>query len=220
VQQLSGLDGAFLAMETASVFGHVGSVCIIDPTTSSVPVTLERLSELVGSRLPLVPPFRRRLAPVPFGLDQPYWIEDPDFDLEYHVREIALPAPGTDTMLAEQAARLHARPLDRARPLWEMYLISGLSGDRMAVYTKVHHTAIDGDSGADILGTMQDTTPQPREVQAPPNRVVDRHLPAGRGAGAAHEPGRTALLSRRCHQVPTAVPGNRDLITRRSLCSR
>jgi len=128
VQQLSGLDGAFLAMETASVFGHVGSVCIIDPTTSSVPVTLERLSELVGSRLPLVPPFCRRLAPVPFGLDQPYWIEDPDFDLEYHVREIALPAPGTDTMLAEQAARLHARPLDRARPLWEMYLISGLSG--------------------------------------------------------------------------------------------
>ncbi len=217
MQQLSGLDGAFLAMETASVFGHVGSVCIIDPTTSSVPVTLERLSELVGSRLPLVPPFRRRLAPVPFGLDQPYWIEDPDFDLEYHVREIALPAPGTDTMLAEQAARLHARPLDRARPLWEMYLISGLSGGPDGGR---HKGAPHGVSGADILGTMQDTTPQPREVQAPPNRVVDRHLPAGRGAGAAHEPGRTALLSRRCHQVPTAVPGNRDLITRRSLCSR
>lgn len=216
MQQPSGLDGAFLAMETASVFGHVGSVCIIDPTTSSVPVTS---SDSVSWLAPDCP-WCRRLAPVPFGLDQPYWIEDPDFDLKYHVREIAVPAPGTDTMLAEHAARLHARPLDRARPLWEMYLISGLSGGRMAVYPKVHHTAIDGVSGVDILGTMQDTTPQPREVQAPPNRVVDRHLPAGRGSGAAHEPGRTALLSRRCHQVPTAVPGNRDLITRRSLCSR
>jgi len=174
MHQLTGLDGAFLAMETSAVFGHVGSVCIVDPSTSAVPLNLAQLTELVGSRLPLVPPFRRRLAEVPFGLDQPYWIEDPDFDLEYHVREIALPAPGTDAMLAEQAARLHARPLDRARPLWEMYLISGLSGGRMAVYTKVHHAAIDGVSGADIMGTLLDTTPEPREIEAPPKRVVDR----------------------------------------------
>jgi len=174
MHQLTGLDGAFLAMETSAVFGHVGSVCIVDPSTSAVPLNLAQLTEMVGSRLPLVPPFRRRLAEVPFGLDQPYWIEDPDFDLEYHVREIALPAPGTDAMLAEQAARLHARPLDRARPLWEMYLISGLSGGRMAVYTKVHHAAIDGVSGADIMGTLLDTTPEPREIEAPPKRVVDR----------------------------------------------
>jgi len=174
MHQLTGLDGAFLAMETSAVFGHVGSVCIVDPSTSAVPLNLAQLTELVGSRLPLVPPFRRRLAEVPFGLDQPYWIEDPDFDLEYHVREIALPAPGTDAMLAEQAARLHARPLDRARPLWEMYLISGLSEGRMAVYTKVHHAAIDGVSGADIMGTLLDTTPEPREIEAPPKRVVDR----------------------------------------------
>jgi len=174
MHQLTGLDGAFLAMETSAVFGHVGSVCIVDPSTSAVPLNLAQLTELVGSRLPLVPPFRRRLAEVPFGLDQPYWIEDPDFDLEYHVRGIALPAPGTDAMLAEQAARLHARPLDRARPLWEMYLISGLSGGRMAVYTKVHHAAIDGVSGADIMGTLLDTTPEPREIEAPPKRVVDR----------------------------------------------
>ena len=174
MHQLTGLDGAFLAMETSAVFGHVGSVCIVDPSTWPVPLNLAQLTELVGSRLPLFPPFRRRLAEMPFGLDQPYWIEDPDFDLEYHVREIALPAPGSDAMLAEQAARLHARPLDRARPLWEMYLISGLSGGRMAVYTKVHHAAIDGVSGADIMGTLLDTTPEPREIEAPPKRVVDR----------------------------------------------
>ena len=174
MHQLTGLDGAFLAMETSAVFGHVGSVCIVDPSTWPVPLNLAQLTELVGSRLPLFPPFRRRLAEMPFGLDQPYWIEDPDFDLEYHVREIALPAPGSDAMLAEQAARLHARPLDRARPLWEMYLISGLSGGRMAVYTKVHHAAIDGVSGADIMGTLLDTTPEPREIEAPPKRVADR----------------------------------------------
>lgn len=174
MHQLIGLDGAFLAMETSAVFGHVGSVCIVDPSTSAVPLNLAQLTELIGSRLPLVPPYRRRLAEVPFGLDQPYWIEDPDFDLGYHVREIALPAPGTDAMLAEQAARLHARPLDRARPLWEMYLISGLSGGRMAAYTKVHHAAIDGVSGADIMGTLLDTTPEPREIEAPPKRVADR----------------------------------------------
>ncbi len=162
-------------METSSVFGHVGSICVVDPSTSPEPLTLQRLTDVVGSRLHLVPPFRRRLATVPFGLDQPYWIEDPDFDLEFHIREIALPPPGTNTMLAEQAARLHARPLDRSRPLWEMYLISGLAGGRMAVYAKVHHAAIDGISGADILATMLDVTPEPREVEPPepvrPDRV-------------------------------------------------
>ncbi|HEX7355375.1 MAG TPA: wax ester/triacylglycerol synthase family O-acyltransferase [Mycobacteriales bacterium] len=169
MQQLTGLDGAFLAMETSTVFGHIASICVIDPDTGDGPLTLERLTDVVASRLDLVPPFRRRLAPVPLGLDQPYWIEDPDFDIEYHVRAIALPPPGSDALLAEQAARLHARPLDRARPLWEMYLISGLAGGRMAVYTKVHHAAIDGVSGSDILAALLDTARQPdRPAAAPP----------------------------------------------------
>ncbi len=94
MHQLTGLDGAFLAMETSAVFGHVGSVCIVDPSTSAVPLNLAQLTEMVGSRLPLVPPFRRRLAEVPFGLDQPYWIEDPDFDLEYHVARSPCLLPG------------------------------------------------------------------------------------------------------------------------------
>ena len=128
MQQLTGLDAAFLAMETPSVFGHVGSVCVLDPSTAPEPLTLDRLTRLIEGRLHLLPPFRRRLVPVPLGLDQPYWIEDPDFDIEYHVRELALPAPGDDRQLAEQAARLHARALDRRRPLWEIYLIHGLAG--------------------------------------------------------------------------------------------
>ncbi|HVE64494.1 MAG TPA: wax ester/triacylglycerol synthase family O-acyltransferase [Mycobacteriales bacterium] len=168
MQQLTGLDAAFLALESPGVYGHVGSVCLLDSSTGAQPLTLERLSAVIEQRLHLVPPFRRRLATVPLGLDQPYWIEDPDFDIEYHVRELALPAPGDDRQLAEQAARLHARPLDRSRPLWELYLISGLSGGRLAIYSKVHHAAIDGVSGNDILGALLDTTPEGREIEPPP----------------------------------------------------
>ena len=115
MQQLTGLDAAFLALDSPTAYGHVGSVSVLDPPTTGGAVTLERLTALIESRLHLVPPFRRRLAEVPFGLDNPYWIEDPDFDIEFHVRELALPAPGDDRQLAVQAARLHARPLDRRR---------------------------------------------------------------------------------------------------------
>jgi diacylglycerol O-acyltransferase len=169
MQQLTGLDAAFLAMETPSVYGHVGSVCVLDPTTAPEPLTLERLQQVVASRLHLIPPFRRRLVEVPLGLDQPYWIEDPDFDIEYHVRELALPSPGDDRQLTEQTARLHSRPLDRTRPLWELYLIGGLAGGRLAIYTKVHHAAIDGVSGNDLLAALVDLSPQGREMEpAPP----------------------------------------------------
>jgi diacylglycerol O-acyltransferase len=168
MQQLTGLDAAFLAMETPAVYGHVGSVCVLDPSTAPEPLTLERLTQVIESRLHLIPPFRRRLVTVPFGLDQPYWIEDPDFDLEFHVRELALPAPGDDKQLAEQAARLHARPLDRRRPLWEIYLIHGLQGGRVAIYSKVHHSAIDGVSGNDILTALLDLTPEGRPDDNPP----------------------------------------------------
>ena len=168
MQQLTGLDAAFLAMETSSVFGHVGSICILDPSTSAEPLTLERLTRLIEKRLHLIPPFRRRLVEVPLGLDQPYWIEDPDFDIEYHVRELALAAPGDDHQLADQAARLHSRALDRRRPLWELYLIHGLSGGRKAIYTKVHHAAIDGVSGNDILAAVLDLSPEGREDGEPP----------------------------------------------------
>ena len=99
MQQLTGLDAAFLALESSSMFSHVGSLCIVDPSTASEPLTLDRLTRLVASRLPLVPPFRRRLVQVPLGLDMPYWIDDPDFDIEFHVRELALPAPGNDHQL-------------------------------------------------------------------------------------------------------------------------
>ena len=164
MEQLSGLDGGFLAMETRSVFGHVGSVCIVDAGGARSPLTLEHFTRTIEARLPLVPLFRRRLVTVPLGLDHPYWIEDPDFDIEFHVRELAVPSPGDDAQLSDQVARLHARPLDRSRPLWEIYLITGLRGGRAAIYSKIHHAAIDGVSGGDILTAMLDLSPDGREL--------------------------------------------------------
>jgi len=180
VEQLSGLDGWFLAMETSSVYGHVGSVCIVDATVShgiECPLTLEYLTRFIESRLSLVPVFRRRLVTVPWGLDHPYWIDDPDFDIEFHVRELALPAPGSDRQLSEQVARLHARPLDRSRPLWEAYLITGLCGGRAAIYSKIHHSAIDGVSGGDILTAVLDISPEGRPL--PEVEVFEGERPPG-----------------------------------------
>jgi diacylglycerol O-acyltransferase len=168
MRQLTGLDMQFLNIETSTTVGHVAGLSILDPSAAPAGVvTVDRLRELLASRLHLAKPLRWRLVEVPFGIDKPYWIEDPDFDLEFHVREIGLPAPGDERQLGEQISRLHARPLDRRRPLWEFYLIHGLEGGRQALYGKVHHAAIDGVSGAEILGVLMDMTPEPREVPPP-----------------------------------------------------
>jgi WS/DGAT/MGAT family acyltransferase len=168
MQQLTGLDAAFLALETTNSTGHVGGVSILDPRDAPAPLTLARLTQVLGDRLPLIPVLRRKLLNVPLGLDQPYWVDDPHFDIEYHIREIALPRPGSAAQLTEQVSRLHARPLDRSRPLWEIYLITGLAKRRAAVYTKIHHSAIDGASGAELLTILLDLTPEGREVPAHP----------------------------------------------------
>lgn len=164
MRRLSGLDAAFLALETPHSTGHVGGLSILDPSTAPEELNLERLTRVLEPRLNLVPVFRQRLVDVPLGLDQPVWIDDEHFDIEYHIREIALPSPGNDAQLTEQVSRIHARPLDRAKPLWETYLITGLSGGRIALYTKVHHAAIDGVSGTELLTLLFDLTPEPREV--------------------------------------------------------
>jgi len=169
MRQLTALDQQFLALEDSRHYGHVGALSIYDPSTApGQELTLPRLQSLIAERLPLVPPFRWRLAEVPLNLDYGYWVDDPDFDLEFHVREIALAPPGTDAQLAEQVARIYARPLDRSRPLWELYLIHGLPRNRVAVMSKIHHAVIDGMSGAEIMGALFDPTPEGRDEEAPP----------------------------------------------------
>ena len=212
MQQLTGLDAAFLALETTNSTGHVGGVAVLDPGAATRPLDLATLTELLAARLPLVPVLRRKLLEVPLGLDQPYWIDDADFDIEYHIRELALPAPGSDAQLAEQVARLHARPLDRRRPLWEIYLITGLAEGRVAVYSKVHHAAIDGASGAELLTVLLDLTPEGRELPAaapfvpagPPSRLS---LAARAAARLAWRPVQTVRLAGELvRAVPTLAP--------------
>ena len=156
MQQLTGLDASFLALETANTTGHVGGLSVLDPSDAPKPLTLARLTEVLAQRIPLIPVLRRKLLNVPLGLDQPYWIDDPDFDLEYHVRELALPAPPTDEKLAEQVARIFARPLDRTRPLWEATLIEGLHNGRQGLLFKVHHALVDGMAA---IGTSRSSSP-------------------------------------------------------------
>ncbi len=160
MRQLSGIDVSFLNMETTSVFGHVSSLNIYDPTDAPGGAGLEATKQIILERIDQLAPFRRRLVEVPFGLDLPYWIEDPAFDIDFHVRHHAVPAPGTPEQLAEVISRIVARPLDRSRPLWELYVIEGVAGGtRIAQLTKVHHAAIDGAAGASMLAAMLDPSP-------------------------------------------------------------
>ncbi len=212
MQQLSSLDAQFLYVESATTVGHVGSLLLLDPTTApGGSLTLDRVREVLEPRLHLAPPLRQRLVRVPLGLGLPYWVDDPDFDIEFHLREIGLPAPGSDDQLAEQVARIHARPLDRTRPLWEMYLVHDIEGGRQALYSKIHHAAIDGVSGAEILATILDTAVEPRVEEPPDEFWAPDPLPSQltllqRGlSAAAAQPGE-ALRT-----LPRALPHLVDL---------
>ncbi|HVT37111.1 MAG TPA: wax ester/triacylglycerol synthase family O-acyltransferase [Nevskiaceae bacterium] len=167
MQQLSGLDAVFLNLETNAVPMHIGSLIILDPTTAGPGFGFARVRQLVAERLHLLPGFRRRLLSTPWNLDQPYWLEDPDFDIENHVRHRALPAPGNAQQLSEFICDIFATRLDRERPLWVFYYIEGLEGGKVACLSKIHHACIDGLSGAELLSNLLDTTPQGREVPPP-----------------------------------------------------
>jgi WS/DGAT/MGAT family acyltransferase len=161
MRQLTSLDAQFLALENARQTGHVGGLAILDPsTTPDGTLTYADIQAVIIERLPLLPPLRWRLVGVPLGLDYPYWIDDPDFDIDFHVREIALPSPGDDRQLAEQVARIMSRQLDRARPLWELYVIQGLQRGNVGMLTKIHHSVIDGISGAEVMGLLLDLGPE------------------------------------------------------------
>ena len=212
MKQLTSLDAQFLNVESSTTTGHVGALLTLDP--SSVPggvLTVELVRDLMEQRLHLSPPFRQRLVEVPLGLGLPYWADDPDFDLEYHLRDIALPPPGDHVQLGEQVARIHARPLDRSRPLWEMYLIHGVQGDRAALYYKIHHCAIDGISGAEILATLLDVTEEPREVEQPEQDWSPQPLPGPTGVLARTAVANTRNTARTLVRLPRSLSYLADL---------
>ncbi|WP_246266768.1 WS/DGAT/MGAT family O-acyltransferase [Nonomuraea typhae] len=219
MRQLTALDAQFLNAESATTCAHVAGLAVLDPLGG----VLDRaaLAAVLLQRMHLSPVLGLRLSEVPFGLDHPYWEADPDFDLAHHLFEAEVAAPGGEYQLAEAVARIHARPLNRERPLWEMHLLSGLSGGRVAVYTKVHHAAIDGVSGAETLAALLDLTPEPRVIEVAPPPVERAPGLMGKLYGAAvrtaTQPlralGSLARMTTELDAVPLAgtLPGSRQL---------
>lgn len=174
MRQLQGMDSSFVAMESPNSPMHIGSVLIYNPETAPGGfVRFKDILQFFESRMQLSKTIRQRLVRVPFDLDYPYWIEDPNFDLEYHVRHLALPKPGDWRQLCIQAARIHARPLDLSRPPWEFTVIEGLDNVEgyppgcWAFVTKVHHAAIDGMSGIDLMEALHTLDPHTPPPNAP-----------------------------------------------------
>jgi WS/DGAT/MGAT family acyltransferase len=178
MKRLTGLDASFLYMETPTTFMHVSSLMVLDPSTAPDGFGFEQLRDLYEQRLDQAPPFRRRLVEVPFGLNHPIWIEDPDFDLDWHLRHIAVPQPGGMKELCELVGHLVAIPLDRSRPLWEVWLIDGLEGGHVGLLSKVHHAAIDGASGEELMVAILDLSPEIEQKPPPDQPWQPEHVPS------------------------------------------
>ena len=163
--RLSSLDTSFFALEDAATPMHVGSVMVFDSPPGGF--DHDAMVDLIAHRLAFVPRYRQRVRGVPGGLANPVWVDDEHFDVGYHVRRSALPRPGTDAQLEELVARIMPRPLDRHRPLWEVYLVEGLAEDRFAILTKTHHALVDGYNTVDIGQVILDGA-QDAEVAHPP----------------------------------------------------
>jgi diacylglycerol O-acyltransferase / wax synthase len=179
MDRLSALDVSFLTNESSSAHMHVGGVCIFE----GPPMSYEDLLEHVRSRLHLVPRFRQRLAYPPAPTGRPFWVDDPAFNLEYHVRHSALPSPGSEEQLRNMAARVFSQQLDRTKPLWELWMVQGLTRKRFAFVTKTHHALVDGVSGVDIATVLFDLKPVPE-----PAEPEDDWVPGPSPSGAQYWP--------------------------------
>ena len=175
LQRLSGLDASFLYLETSTQPLHVCSVLELDASTIPGGYSFERLRDELSMRITAIPTFREKLSNTFLNLDHPVWVEDEEFDIDQHVHRIGLPAPGGRVELAEICGHLASLPLDRRRPLWEMWAIEGLDGSdarkggRLAVLTKVHHAAVDGVTGANLMSqlcSVEPDAPAPEPVEA------------------------------------------------------
>lgn len=167
MERLSGLDSAFLSMETPAMHLHVAIAAVIDPTTMAAPYSFDQLKAFVTRRLLGDAAFRRRVVEVPFGLNHPIWVEDPHLDLDYHIRRHVLPSPGGPRELTDLTGAIVGVPLDRSRPLWEIHVVEGLHDGNVALIGKIHHAAVDGVSGAELFVHLFDLTPDPADGPVP-----------------------------------------------------
>jgi diacylglycerol O-acyltransferase len=178
VQRLTGLDAGYLYMETPTLHMHTLKIAVLDPSTVPGGYSFERVKQELGRRLHLLPPFRRRLVEVPFGIHHPVWIEDPDFDLDWHVHRVAVPAPGSRRELCELISDIAGHALDRRRPLWEIWVVEGLEGGRVGFVTKMHHSLADGVAAAALLANVLETEPAPIDPPPPATPWMPDPMPA------------------------------------------
>jgi len=171
--RLTGLDASFLHMERAGAHMHVASTIVFEGS----PPSHEEFRDQIEARLHLVPRFRQKLRFVPFGQGRPVWVDDPHLNLDYHVRRTALPAPGSEEQLRNLGSRIFSQQLDRSKPLWELWLVEGLEGDRFAVVGKSHHALVDGISGVDITTVLFDMEPEPENLPVRPPKWAPRPEP-------------------------------------------
>ncbi len=172
--RLTGLDSSFLHLEQGATHMHVAACAVFDGPAPDY----DELLSTVESRLHLVPRYRQRLAFVPLGQGRPVWVDDPHFQVAYHVRHTGLPHPGDEGQLRRLTGRVFSQALDRARPLWEMWIVEGLSDGRFALLSKTHHALVDGISGVDIMNVLFDTSADPMPVGPPEHEWTPRPLPS------------------------------------------
>ena len=171
MNHLSGIDAAFLHLESPEMPMHVGSLHVLELPPGYTGDYFEDVKACLAERLHLADVFTRKLALMPFDLSNPVWVEDEDIDLDHHVRHITLPKPGSNTQLQQYVARLHSTLLDRSRPLWEFFVIDGLRSGEVALYIKVHHARLDGQAGVALGRAILDTEPAGRRIKPPRARL-------------------------------------------------
>ncbi len=211
MKHLTGLDAAFLYLESPEMPMHVGSLHVYSLPPTYKGSFVDDVKEHIKKRMHLAPVFHRKLALMPFDMANPVWIEDGDIDLDYHVRSITLPKPGTMAQLENYVGRLHSSLIDRSRPLWEFYVFDGLASGDVAFYSKMHHAAIDGQAGVAVANAVLDLTPEPRTVKPPPARAGKQPYQLGVGelVGAAFSnmANQTLKLARMFPQMAKAASG-------------
>jgi WS/DGAT/MGAT family acyltransferase len=207
MERMSGLDSAFLSFETPAMHLHVALAAVLDPSTMAEPYSFAQLRSFVAGRLMGDAAFRRRVVEVPLRLNHPVWVEDPDLDLDHHIRRHVLPSPGEAPELTALTGEIVGRPLDRSRPLWEIHVIEGLHDGNVALLGKIHHAAVDGVSGAELFVHLFDLTPEPVPTGDPGDPGDDGDRPAPERIPSSPELVGYALWSqmRRTVQLPGLI---------------
>jgi diacylglycerol O-acyltransferase / wax synthase len=222
MQRMTGIDPMFVYSDTPETPMEIAYACVFDPATADGGYSFERIARLLGARIPTLPPFRRRLLPVPLGLDHPRWVDDPEYDLANHLFRTALPAPGGEHEFTAKIAEVMGRPLSPEQPPWEMHVVEGLEGGMVGLVAKMHHAVVDGVAGAAMLARLLDLSPDGDAVTEPCEPWVPPRLPSYtelmadalpnvlespmRAVRAVREVGRTAVRLARCALDPARRP--------------